>query len=1164
MLALNKILNKDINRNIDGVIKADDTSHIIQEIEEYVITKEVNKYLQRIIEGYKTAIEYSKNNKFYPYNGVWISGYFGSGKSHLLKVLSYILESKTINNISLKNIFLPKLKDEILKADFSKVLDIPSKSILFNIDQQADAAKSKDEHAILYIFEKVFNKMQGFFGENRNVACFEQDLDESGDLDKFKTFYKKVTGQDWISQRSKSFGLGRTKLIKVLSQLKNCGETEANDLINHYKTSTSLSVESFTRRINEWLDKQPYPQFRLNIFIDEVGQFIANNNRLMLNLQTIAETLNVLCKGRVWIFVTSQEDLNAVVGDPDSKQTYDFSKIRDRFHFRISLSSADVQEVIQKRLLSKTEEGTTELSNLYMNEKENIRTLFTFKQGGKDIHFKDKIQFVLSYPFQAYQYHLLQQALKGLSEHNAFMGRHVSRGERSMLEIFQDVSKSLQNTNLFTFATFEKMFEGIRNTLKTGLLNAVNTAERNLNNKYAIKVLKILLLVKYVKDFKPIHNHLKILLIDTLDMDMDKLNQDIREALNLLERQTYIQRNGDVYEYLTNEEKDIEEEIKNTPVEIDELRKFFSDNIFSGIIKQNKIRYEGNHEDYSFNRGIDGEFIGRINADLTIQIITPFHSYYGDKQPILQQSTGKKELLVFIEPKKRFISDLELYYKTDSYTRQQLGHTTNSVVQKILNDKQFQNTERRQKLIVELKSILEEAEIYAGDQIVSIRSGSALDRIVEGFQSVVSRFYPNLRMIKGHYTEESLKEIIYSNEDGFLIKDKELNEAEKELSVYIQREIAQNNRVILSKVINFFSRNNYGWYTLATLYIIAKLFIRENIELVEGTDVKEKDEVYDILRKNRGHDSIIIRPVKQVSIEQIGKLKKFYQEYFHESITENTGKEVALAFQSHLKKELEEVEGFYSNYNSFPFIESLVPVLEELKRFLNKERNYYLDHIDSYNSLLREKIEIIDPIKSFMKGSQKQIYLEIQNFLFAQQDNLNEMDANEQIEELKELINHKEPYKSNRVKKANDIKKDLQIEIDHKLAEIKTKADNYLEEIIEKTITIPEFENLNEEKQKEVLNPLYILKNININKTNVFSVIRDRSENKGKALFEQARAKIIKYAHPKEKIVYATSNEKKITFNKTTLITEEDVIEYTETLKKHYIKLINENKRIGL
>ena len=82
---IKKFFEKDINRNIETVIKADDREHILDEVMEYVITNEIGKKIRDL---------FSEYNDYAGANGVWISGFFGSGKSHLLKILSYALENK--------------------------------------------------------------------------------------------------------------------------------------------------------------------------------------------------------------------------------------------------------------------------------------------------------------------------------------------------------------------------------------------------------------------------------------------------------------------------------------------------------------------------------------------------------------------------------------------------------------------------------------------------------------------------------------------------------------------------------------------------------------------------------------------------------------------------------------------------------------------------------------------------------------------------------------------------------------------------------------------------------------------------------------------------------------------------------------------------------------
>ena len=244
--------------------------------------------------------------------------------------------------------------------------------------------------------------------------------------------------------------------------------------------------------------------FRLNFFVDEVGQFIAENAKLMVNLQTIAESLNTYCRGRAWIIVTAQEALDKVVGDVSSQQANDFSKIMARFDIRMPLTSQNVAEVIQKRLLSKNEEYITHLEKIYSKESNNFGTLFNFSENSVNFrNYIDQDNFIQSYPFVPYQYELFRESIKGLSEHNKFEGKHSSVGERSMLGVFRDVLISISDNPLGKLPTFDLMFKGIEKALKSSVLTSIGVAENNINNDLAVRILKILFLVKYYRQFKP-------------------------------------------------------------------------------------------------------------------------------------------------------------------------------------------------------------------------------------------------------------------------------------------------------------------------------------------------------------------------------------------------------------------------------------------------------------------------------------------------------------------------------------------------------------------------------------------------------------------------------------------------------------------------------------
>ena len=191
---IQELFEKPVDRPIDGVIKADDERHLQIELDEYVVTREVAKGLNVFTEAYlhnPTA------------NGVWISGFFGSGgKSHLLKMLSLMLDSKKqVENQRPAEILLPKVDDEILRADLKKATAIPSRSLLFNIDQKYDGIGGTHEAPVLEVFMKVLNELQGYYGNQGYVAQLEHDMASRGEFEPFQQTYVLFNNRLWSDDR---------------------------------------------------------------------------------------------------------------------------------------------------------------------------------------------------------------------------------------------------------------------------------------------------------------------------------------------------------------------------------------------------------------------------------------------------------------------------------------------------------------------------------------------------------------------------------------------------------------------------------------------------------------------------------------------------------------------------------------------------------------------------------------------------------------------------------------------------------------------------------------------------------------------------------------------------------------------------------------------------
>jgi hypothetical protein len=164
----------------------------------------------------------------------------------------------------------------------------------------------------------------------------------------------------------------------------------------------------------------------------------------------------------------------------------------------------------------------------------------------------------------------------------------------------------------------------VQTALKAQTQRAILDVDKQLSNPFAIKVLKSRFLVKYVREFKPSVRNLCVLMLGSFNQDLPALKKRVEEALYLLEQQTYIQRNGELYKFLTDEEKDVEQEIKSTEVESTDVAAELEKIIFDHVIKHREIRYKENRQDYAFSRKLDDRLHGR-EQELAIHVVSPFH-----------------------------------------------------------------------------------------------------------------------------------------------------------------------------------------------------------------------------------------------------------------------------------------------------------------------------------------------------------------------------------------------------------------------------------------------------------------------------------------------------------------------------------------------------------
>ena len=1170
-----QIYKKDINRIIDGVIKADSTAKLAEEITEFVITGEQIRLLPRLFD---TLVPPQQANC------VWISGDFGSGKSHLLKILSYVLENKlVIEGRPCAEIFAEKANDDFeLKGQIQKACKVPTESVLFNIQELHDGLGKNVNDPVLAIFLKVFNKKFGYDEKKPEIAEIERYYDNKGQYELLKSEYQKRHGESWEDAR-KSILLKLQKLAEVVADIEGIDKATAEKNLRAQINGFKMDIDGFVTIIKEHLAKQPAGS-RFIFFVDEVGQFIGKDVHRMLSLQTIAEGLTDKTDGRSFIVVTSQMDMESTLGDLNTQQSNDFSRIQGRFTTRIFLTSANADEVIQRRLLEKKEDANKQLCLEYDKQKNIIRSLFNFgDQSQFRNNYKSDEQYAICFPFVDYQFNLLQASIIELSKNNAFSGKQQSVGERSMLTITQDVAKLYKDKDLNQIVQFCDMYEGLRGVLQTKISNDILQAERTLNDELALKVLKTLFLVKYVKGFPSSLDNITRVMLPTLDTDFPAFRSEIQEALNKLVRQSYIEKGAnDEYHYQTNEEKDIETEIKNEELRPEatneELKKIFRDEIFS----ESKIKLS-NFKIFPYGRMVDEVQDGR-DAEMFIHFITPLNNLSeADRNNMNMYSMRHPEQLIVVLGEDKYLSDdMVMFKKADKCLTRLLSRNDDGYRQQIISDKRRVNSRRREAIVDRLIQLTKSARLYiGGNELTDIKSQDIKNRLNDAMKSLVEQVYTNLKMLTIEYDDAMLKSIINSTTSGTLFG----NLAEDACSMEIFNEISKQQRMaVRTKVkdlVDYFKGNTYGWYETAILCIIAKLYKLDKISFRNnGQPVADRD-LYNTLTNSMQQANTIVDIEEAITPAQVTKLKGQYKEFFNdESCTAQSAKDVHSAFIERLKRDIEELRSIYDR-NRFEFVKPLDAVLVTLKSLSNMVYPGLYQNSKKVEDALDDKLDIADEIRNFITGSQFSIFKRVETLTTGNQANLAYV-SQEQRDVLTSIYNSTTPWRQ--MTKANDVLNTINEEIKELQSAARNEAVALINEKFAAIKAIPAYTQIPENLRSQIDKFYSILSdnakeerfigNLKAMKSDIDHAYENSLKSINKWVEDEANKPVtppagggntppVQPATPVKTFVRKES-AMNIPFDKPMLETEEDVNAYLEALRTKMMSYINQNKNIML
>ncbi|MFQ7289028.1 MAG: BREX system P-loop protein BrxC [Lacrimispora saccharolytica] len=1025
-MLIKDMFRKKIDREIQGVIivgQGEDTN-VSQELEEYVVTRELQKHFADFFSAYKKGIVGQT-----PKMGVWISGFFGSGKSHFLKILSYLLENRQVGEKHALDYFIEdeKIIDPMVLADMKLAAETPTDAILFNIDSKSDTNSKQDKDAIVKVFLKVFNEMQGFCGSMPYLADLERRLTEEGRFEEFKHTFEEEYGDAWEDSRQ-DFDFIQDTVVDVLADMGFMSEEAARNWCEKATTEYQISIEDFARRVHTYIE-QKGKNHHVVFLVDEIGQYIGDDSRLMLNLQTVTEELGKECKGKAWVIVTSQQDIDSIT----KVKGNDFSKIQGRFDTRLSLSSANVDAVIKKRILDKTDVAAQSLRLLYEQKATIIKNLIMFNDGVEKKLYANAEDFEEIYPFVPYQFNLLASVLTSIRTHGA-SGKHLSEGERSMLALFKESAMSLMNEESGAIVPFHCFYDALENFLDHGhrgvIIRAYDNNQINPEHKesdvFAINVLKTLFMIKYIQICEANVDNITSLMVNHIDNDRVVLKEQVEAALKVLVRQMLVQKNGSVYIFLTDEEQEINNEIEKENIEMPEVITKISEMIFEDILSEKKYRYPvfGGRYTFSFNQIVDDRpYKANQSYDVGLRILTPWYEGGTDDATLRMMSGQGKEVLVLLPNDDEFLREMQAYMKIESFLRK----NTNAHLSQYESIKEAKRTEMRKRnenAKLYLTEALKEATIYVNGDIARLNARDVSARIQEAIGRLVQIVYHKLSYIDTPMGEVEIRKMFHTSNQLSLSL-----EGGTEPNIHALEDvlgfIAMNSRnymkTSMKTIKDRFTKAPYGFVDDDVNWLVARLFKRGDLSFtVNGASVtllnKSEEELVNSVTKKQYVDKLLMEVRVRVDDRDKKAVRDVMKELFHVSSAADDEDTVMKNFQNYAKKmiyEMERLEGEYQRYDypgkktindGMKLLRSVLQYTTPLEffQYVSKQRESFYDLAEDY-----------EPVKAFFAGEQKQIFQRALDMLEIYEDSktyIVDAELEEIVAQMKTIVRKPVPY----------------------------------------------------------------------------------------------------------------------------------------------------------
>jgi hypothetical protein len=547
---IESLFANNIHRRIEEVIKVDQTDEdlIREEIDEYVVTDAIRTHYVEIFEAYRET-----PSKPHEGVGVWVSGFFGSGKSSFAKMLGLSVANRSIVGESAAERFAKRAGDNKLQVLLKAINEkIPTHAVIFDVS--TDRGIRSGNQTLTEIMYGLFLQSLGY-AKDLDLSELEIGLEENGELIRFEEEYTRLFKKDWAKEKGKvAFALSEAS--RVLHSLDSKTYPVADSWVKAVKNKADITPGKLAERAGDLMRRRKRGH-SLMFVVDEVGQFVARDVQKMLDLQAVVQQLGVKGRGKHWVVVTSQEKLGELVSGLDDKKI-ELARLMDRFPLQVHLEPSDISEVTSRRVLSKNANAQRSLGKLYEDHRGRLpeQTRLT-----ADIRLPELTReaFVDLYPLLPYQIDLIIQVVSGLRTQGG-ASKHVGGANRTIIKLAQQLlinpAVNLADHEVGELVRLDQVYDLVEGNIGSEVRAKIAAISKLVDHPLAQAVAKVICLLQYVKSVHRSAENVAAAL--QTQVGGDSQLAPVKDALRALEAAHQVRHGDDGYRIPTPAEDDWE------------------------------------------------------------------------------------------------------------------------------------------------------------------------------------------------------------------------------------------------------------------------------------------------------------------------------------------------------------------------------------------------------------------------------------------------------------------------------------------------------------------------------------------------------------------------------------------------------------------------------